>query len=49
MFANRMGQLYPQIEVKVGKLARFNARLQGTLTPKLPGGRLSTIYEEGDD
>ena len=48
-FADRMGQLYPHIEVKVGKLARFNARLQGTLTPKLPGGRLSMIYEEGDD
>jgi hypothetical protein len=48
-FANRMGQLHPQIEVKVGKLARLNAKLKGTLTPKLPRGRLSTIYEEGDD
>jgi hypothetical protein len=46
-FANRMGQLYPGIQVKVGKLARFNARLQGAFTPAR--GRLSVIYEEGDD
>jgi hypothetical protein len=48
-FANRMGQLYPQIEVKVGRLARFNAKLQGGLNRRPPGGRLSMIYEEGDD
>jgi hypothetical protein len=47
-FADRMGQLYPQIEVKVGKFARFNAKLQGGLNLQ-PHGRLSTIYEEGDD
>ena len=47
-FASRMGELYPQIEVKVGRLARFNARLQGGLTPQLPR-RLSVTYEEGDD
>ncbi|MGA8635689.1 MAG: hypothetical protein WB805_12665 [Candidatus Dormiibacterota bacterium] len=46
-FANRMGQLYPGIQVKVGKLARFNARLQGAFSPA--SGRLSVIYEEGDD
>jgi hypothetical protein len=47
-FADRMGQLYPQIEVKVGKLARFNAKLHRELNLQ-PHGRLSTIYEEGDD
>lgn len=46
-FANRMGQLYPQIAVKVGRIARFNAKLQGVLTPTR--GRLSVTYEEGDD
>jgi hypothetical protein len=42
-----MGQLYPQIAVKVGRIARFNAKLQGVLTPTR--GRLSVTYEEGDD
>jgi hypothetical protein len=46
-FANRMRELYPQVEVKVGKLARFNATLQGAFTPAR--GRLSVTYEEGDD
>lgn len=46
-FANRMGELYPQVEVKVGKLARINATLQGAFTPAR--GRLSVTYEEGDD
>ncbi len=44
-----MGQLYPQIDVKVGKLARFNDRLQGGMNFKLPRSRLSTNFEEGDD
>jgi hypothetical protein len=42
-----MRELYPQVEVKVGKLARFNATLQGAFTPAR--GRLSVTYEEGDD
>jgi hypothetical protein len=47
-FANRMGELSPQIEVKIGRLARFNAKMQGRLTPTLPRS-LSMTFEEGDD
>jgi hypothetical protein len=47
-FANRMGQLHPHIAVKVGRLARFNAHVQGQLSGMV-GGPLAMTFEEGDD
>ena len=49
-FADRMGQLYPDIDVRVGKLARFGARMTGHFAPKANSGSWwSMVFEEGDD
>jgi hypothetical protein len=46
-FADRMGELYPAIDVRLGKLSRFSARLSGSFPS---GGRwTSMMLEEGDE
>jgi hypothetical protein len=46
-FADRMGNLYPGIDMRVGRLSRFSARLSGRFPS---GGRwTSMILEEGDE
>jgi hypothetical protein len=46
-FADRMRDLYPNIDVRVGRLSRFSARLSGRFPS---GGRwTSMILEEGDE
>ena len=44
---DRMQQLFPSIEVNVGRIARVSARIKGAVPQ--PSKRYSMSFEEGDD